>query len=53
MEANRPVTTDSKAPIVPDWQIKQVRDRTDEYLKDPSIAQDFNEAIKEIENELL
>ncbi len=53
MEANRPVTTDSKASIVPDWQIKQVRDRTDEYLKDPSIAQDFNEAIKEIENELL
>ena len=39
-------------PIIPDWQIKQVRERTEEYLNDPTIAQDFEEAMKEIENEL-
>ena len=37
---------------VPDWQINEVRERTTEYLKDPSSAQDFFEAMKEIEDEL-
>ena len=37
---------------IPDWQINEVRERTTEYLKDPSIAQDFFEAMKEIEDDL-
>ena len=37
---------------IPQWQINQVRERREEYIKNPSIARDFYEAMKEIENEL-
>lgn len=37
---------------IPQWQIEQVKERREEYLKNPSIARDFNEAMKEIEDEL-
>jgi hypothetical protein len=37
---------------IPEWQMDEVRERRAEYLKNPSIARDFNEAMKEIEDEL-
>ena len=37
---------------IPQWQINQVRERRAEYIKNPAIARDFYEAMKEIENEL-
>lgn len=37
---------------IPQWQIDQVRERTIEYFKNPEIALDFDEAIKEIEDGL-
>jgi hypothetical protein len=37
---------------IPQWQMDEVRERRAEYLKNPSIARDFNEAMKEIEDEL-
>jgi hypothetical protein len=45
-------STKKEENTVPDWQINEVRERTTEYLKDPSIAQDFFEAMKEIKDEL-
>jgi hypothetical protein len=42
----------SKEYQIPQWQIDQVRERTSEYLKNPSIGRDFFEAMKEIEDEL-
>jgi hypothetical protein len=44
--------TDKKEIDVPEWQTNEVRERTAKYLKDPSAAQDFYEAMKEIEDEL-
>ena len=44
--------TEKKEIAVPEWQINEVRKRTAKYLKNPSAAQDFYEAMKEIENEL-
>lgn len=44
--------TDKKGSTVPEWQINEVRERTADYLKNPSVAQDFLEAMKEIEDEL-
>jgi len=37
---------------IPQWQIDQVRERSAEYLKNPSIGLDFDEAMKQIEDEL-
>jgi predicted metal-dependent hydrolase len=37
---------------IPQWQIDQVKERRAEYLKNPSIGQDFYQAMKEIEDEL-
>ncbi len=37
---------------IPQWQKDQVRERRAEYIKNPSIARDFYEVMKEIENEL-
>jgi hypothetical protein len=37
---------------IPQWQIDQVRKRSAEYHKNPSIGLDFDEAMKDIENEL-
>lgn len=37
---------------IPQWQIDEVRERTIEYFKNPEIALDFDEAMKEIEDTL-
>lgn len=37
---------------VPEWQMQQVRERSEAYLKNPSSAEDFDKAIKDIEDEL-
>jgi hypothetical protein len=43
---------EKKELAIPEWQINEVRERTSEYLKKPSAAQDFFDAMKEIEDEL-
>lgn len=37
---------------VPQWQIDQVRERTENYLKNPQNVTDIDDFLKEIENEL-
>lgn len=37
---------------VPQWQIDQVRERTENYLKNPKNVSDIDDFLKEIENEL-
>ncbi|WP_396190851.1 hypothetical protein [Flavobacterium sp.] len=37
---------------IPQWQIDEVRERTIEYFKNPSIALDFDDVLKDLENEL-
>jgi uncharacterized protein YpuA (DUF1002 family) len=37
----------------PQWQMNQVKDRTDKYLKNPGNFTDIDDFLKEIENELL
>jgi len=37
---------------IPEWQINQVRNRMDEYKKDPNQALDFEISLKEIEKDL-
>lgn len=37
---------------IPDWQMQQVRERSEAYLKNPSSAEDFDKAMKDIEDEL-
>jgi len=37
---------------IPQWQIDQVRERTDKYLKNPKSATNIDDFLKEIENEL-
>ena len=37
---------------IPQWQIDEVRDRTIEYFKNPSIALDFDDVMKDLENDL-
>lgn len=37
---------------IPQWQIDEVRERTMPYFKNPKIALDFDEVMKEIEHEL-
>jgi len=34
---------------IPDWQKEQIRKRTEAYRGNPSSAQDFDEAIKDVE----
>jgi hypothetical protein len=36
---------------IPQWQIDQVRERTEKYLKNPKSATDIEDFLKEIENE--
>lgn len=43
---------DDYAMDVPEWQINQVRNRLEEYKKDPNKALDFETSLKEIENDL-
>ena len=37
---------------IPQWQIDEVRERTIEYFKNPSIALDFDDVMKDLENDL-
>ena len=37
---------------IPQWQIDQVRERTDKYLKNPTSAQDIDDFLKEIDGDL-
>ncbi|MEI7510130.1 MAG: hypothetical protein WCJ62_11780 [Flavobacterium sp.] len=37
---------------IPQWQIDQVRERTENYLKNPESATDIDDFLKESENEL-
>lgn len=37
---------------IPQWQIDQVRERTEKYIKNPSSAQDIDDFLKEIDGEL-
>ena len=37
---------------IPQWQIDEVRERTIEYFQNPKIALDFDEAMKDLENDL-
>lgn len=37
---------------IPQWQINQVRKRTENYLKNPNKATDIDNFLKEIESEL-
>lgn len=46
------ILSSSKNYEIPEWQMKQVQERTEAYLKNPSSARDFDEAIKDIENGL-
>jgi len=37
---------------IPQWQIDQVRERTEKYLKHPNNVTDIDDFLKEIDNEL-
>lgn len=37
---------------IPQWQIDQVRERTEKYLKKPASAQDIDDFLKAIDGEL-
>jgi len=43
---------EKKEYTIPQWQIDQVRERTDKYLKNPESAANIDDFLKEIENEL-
>lgn len=38
---------------IPQWQIDQVRQRTEKYLINPESATDIDDFLKEIENEIV
>ncbi len=44
--------SEKKEYSIPQWQIDQVRERTENYLKNPENATDIDDFLKEIENEL-
>jgi hypothetical protein len=37
---------------IPQWQIDEVRKRSSEYHKNPKIGLDFDQAMKEIQNDI-
>jgi hypothetical protein len=37
---------------IPQWQMDQVRERTEKYLKNPSSAQDIDDFLKDIDGGL-
>lgn len=37
---------------IPQWQINEVRERTEKYLKNPENVTDIDDFLKEIENDL-
>lgn len=44
--------SEKKEYSIPQWQIDEVRDRTEKYLKNPESATNIDDFLKEIENEL-
>lgn len=44
--------SEKKEYSIPQWQIDEVRDRTEKYLKNPENATNIDDFLKEIENEL-
>jgi hypothetical protein len=44
--------SEKKEYSIPQWQIDQVRERTDKYLKNPESAIAIDDFLKEIEDEL-
>ena len=44
--------SEKKEYSIPQWQMNQVRERTENYLKNPESATDIDDFLKEIENEL-
>jgi hypothetical protein len=44
--------SEKKQYSIPQWQIDQVRERTIEYFKNPSIALDFDDVMKDLDNDL-
>ena len=44
--------SEKKEYSIPQWQIDQVRERTENYLKNTESATDIDDFLKEIENEL-
>ena len=42
----------SKIYEIPQWQIDEVRNRHDKYLKNPENVTDIDDFLKELENEL-
>ena len=40
---------DIEEPNIPEWQVKEVQKRMDEYRKNPDQAIDFNTALDDIE----
>ena len=46
------LSLEQKEYTIPQWQIDAVRDRTDKYLKNPESANDIDDFLKEIENDL-
>jgi hypothetical protein len=46
------LTSKSKEFEIPQWQIDEVRERTAAYVKNPEIGLDFDQVMKELEDEL-
>jgi len=44
--------TQVKEYSIPQWQISEVRERTIEYFENPSIALDFDDVMKDLENDI-
>lgn len=38
--------------VIPEWQMNEVRERSAKFHKNPETGLDFDEAMKEIENDL-
>ena len=43
--------SEKKEYSIPQWQIDQVRERTENYLKNPENVTDINDFLKEIDND--
>jgi hypothetical protein len=44
--------TQVKEYSIPQWQISEVRERSVEYFKNPSIALDFDDVMKDLNNDI-
>jgi len=43
---------DEEQITIPEWQVKEVRERMEQYKKNPGAALDFDEAMDDIEKDL-